>query len=38
MKFIIASISIRVLAQILFTHTYINKDIIEYSISAKACF
>ena len=38
MKFAVTSISIRVLAQILFTHTYINRNIAEYSITIKVCF
>ena len=38
MKFAVTSISIRVLTQILFIHIYINKDIVEYSMTARVCF
>ena len=38
MKLAVTLISIRVLAQVLFTHTYINKDIIKYSITARVYF
>ena len=30
--------SIRVLAQVLFTYVYINKDVAEYSVTARTCF
>ena len=30
--------SIKVLAQILFTHVHINKDVAEYSVTVKVCF
>ena len=36
MKFTITSISIRVLAQVLFTHAYINKDVTRYFVTARA--
>ena len=38
MKFTVTSISIRVLVQILFTHTYNNRNVAKYSVTARACF
>ena len=37
-KFAVTSVSIRVLAQILFTYTYNNKDVAKYSVTARMCF
>ena len=37
-KFIIILMSIRVLIQILFTYIYIIKNVVKYSMTAKACF
>ena len=37
-KFTITLMSIRVLAQVLFTHIYIKSNIAEYSMTARVCF
>ena len=37
-KFAVTLVSIRVLIQVLFTCVHINRDVAEYSVTARTCF